>query len=211
MVTYDPYTRKKSRSKISWFKIQSENKRTDGRTRPIALSSSLTRSLTSYRSACINCHICFQLLSINHYLDDVQHYIWRVIDGNTFYAILQFFVASVIVNESKGVSQMNWTELNKLTQLQDTLLVTRVSVTKLIGCGSSVEFGSVHLLWMRLQAQYLATVYDRCDLTAGTSRSLPMTGPLTSYFTCTALHAPGWLQHCRPACSNTGGCTKWLT
>jgi len=107
MVTYDPYTRKKSRSKISWFKIQSENKRTDGRTRPIALSSSLRRSLTSYRSACINCHICFQLLSINHYLDDVQHYIWRVIAGNTFYAILQFFVVSVIVNESKGVSQMN--------------------------------------------------------------------------------------------------------
>ena len=54
--------------------------------------------------------------------------------------------------------ELNWTEVicNKLTQLHDALLVTRVSVTKLIGCCSrtGVQFSSVHLLRTRpLQIQ----------------------------------------------------------
>jgi len=36
-------------------------------------------------------------------------------------------------------TELNWTDLTKLTQLHDALLVTRVGVTKLIGCRSAVR------------------------------------------------------------------------
>jgi len=46
--------------------------------------------------------------------------------------------------------ELNWTELTctKLTQLHDELLVTRVSITKLIGCraaGRALQFSSVQI------------------------------------------------------------------
>ena len=55
---------------------------------------------------------------------------------------------------SQPANWTEWTELtcNKLTQLHDAVLVTRVSVTKLIGCSSRTggEFSSVWRLWTRL-------------------------------------------------------------
>ena len=44
----------------------------------------------------------------------------------------------------KACLQQSLTDLNELTQLHDALLVTRVSVTKLIGCSSQtgVQFSS---------------------------------------------------------------------
>ena len=49
-----------------------------------------------------------------------------------------FFYTAVFGSDYGGLQLKNWTELtcNKLTQLHDALLVTRVTVTKLIGCSS---------------------------------------------------------------------------
>jgi len=67
-----------------------------------------------------------------------------------------------------GSQRTNWTELNwttiaKLTQFHYTLLVTRASVTKLIGCSSQtnhssptgVKFSSVGVLWTALKPPLL--------------------------------------------------------
>jgi len=70
----------------------------------------------------------------------------------------------------------NWTDLTdtKLTQLHDALLVTRVSVTKLIGCSAhtTVLFSTVCLLWTGLHTIVCWYRPWNClPLVAGPSRS----------------------------------------
>ena len=78
--------------------------------------------------------------------------------------------------------ELNWTELTstKLTQLHHGLLVTHVSVTKLIGCraavralqfanyssGTAVQFSSVCLPWTRLYKRVLHYAAKRARLSA---------------------------------------------
>ena len=72
---------------------------------------------------------------------------WLKIDINSRHLTLNS--NPLTLNPKGGSQRTNWTELNKLTQLHDALLVTRVSVTKLIGYSSrtTVQLSSVGHLW----------------------------------------------------------------